>query len=230
MNWTLKETLTKLTLETDHDWTTLLTSSVLFWVQTTPYSYGLTPYEIMFGRPFPLVPKLPPEHMALTTVHYNVFPLLQHAQETSQKDPWTSMERTPPGDSDHPNRHLGRWEQNLGFTTLISSPVLTGNWMAQTSDGKASPHPKDPLKIRLKAQCPTGPSFSHPHDPYLSQPQEDLASCRNGLIPCTHSQILQEKKDFCVPAQIVPRVYYYSQVFMKEHLAFEIFSGRVGDS
>ena len=50
MNQTLKETLTKLALETGGDWVTLL-HFTLFWAQNTPYRLGLTPFEIMFGAP-----------------------------------------------------------------------------------------------------------------------------------------------------------------------------------
>ena len=54
MNRTLKETLTKLTLETGgNDWTALLPYA-LFRVQNTPRTSGLTPFELMFGAPPPL--------------------------------------------------------------------------------------------------------------------------------------------------------------------------------
>lgn len=57
---TLKEALTKLTLETGGDWTALLHFSQ-FQVWNTPYYCQVTPYEITFGRPPPLVPRLPAE-------------------------------------------------------------------------------------------------------------------------------------------------------------------------
>lgn len=57
MNRTLKETLTKLKLETDKYWVNLLPFALLqAW--RTPYVKGLTPYEIMFGRPSSLLTKL----------------------------------------------------------------------------------------------------------------------------------------------------------------------------
>jgi hypothetical protein len=48
MNRTLKETLTKLTLETSrNDWTALLPFA-LFHVRNTPRKFKLTPYEILY--------------------------------------------------------------------------------------------------------------------------------------------------------------------------------------
>lgn len=60
MNRTLKETLTKLKLETDKYWVNLLPFYLHALLQAwrTPYVKGLTPYEIMFGRPSSLLPKL----------------------------------------------------------------------------------------------------------------------------------------------------------------------------
>ncbi|XP_070923976.1 uncharacterized protein [Macaca nemestrina] len=54
MNRTIKETLTKLTLETGlKDWRRLL-SLALLRAQNTPNRFGLTPYEILYGGPPPL--------------------------------------------------------------------------------------------------------------------------------------------------------------------------------
>ena len=53
MNRTLKETLTKLSLETGADWVVLLPLA-LFPAQNTPYHFNLTPFEILHGRPTPL--------------------------------------------------------------------------------------------------------------------------------------------------------------------------------
>ena len=57
MNRTLKETLTKLALETGRDWVTLLPFA-LYKVRNSPYKMGLTPYEIMFSIPPPSIPSL----------------------------------------------------------------------------------------------------------------------------------------------------------------------------
>ena len=54
MNWTLKETLTKLALETsEKDWTALLPFA-LFRVRNTLGFYKLIPNEILCGGPLPL--------------------------------------------------------------------------------------------------------------------------------------------------------------------------------
>jgi hypothetical protein len=54
MNKTLKDTLTKLTLETaESDWIALLPYA-LFRVWNTPGASGLTPFELMFGAPLPI--------------------------------------------------------------------------------------------------------------------------------------------------------------------------------
>ena len=58
INQTLKETLIKLALETGGDWATLLPYA-LFRVRNSPHQIGLNPYEIMYGLPPPLVPRLP---------------------------------------------------------------------------------------------------------------------------------------------------------------------------
>ena len=57
MNRTLKEILTKLRLETGHGWIELLPVTLLK-VRCTPYKRGFTPYEIMFGRTPPLLPRV----------------------------------------------------------------------------------------------------------------------------------------------------------------------------
>lgn len=54
MNRTLKETLTKLAVETGgKDWVTLL-PFVLLRVRNTPGRFGLTSFEILYGEPPPL--------------------------------------------------------------------------------------------------------------------------------------------------------------------------------
>ena len=64
INRTLKETLTKLAIETGGDWVTLLPFA-LFRACNTPYQLNLTPFKILYGRPPPVCPifkgkKLPP--------------------------------------------------------------------------------------------------------------------------------------------------------------------------
>lgn len=53
MNRTLKETLTKLALETSMNWEAL-SPFFLFRTRNFPYQMGLTPFRIMFGIPQPL--------------------------------------------------------------------------------------------------------------------------------------------------------------------------------
>ena len=84
MNQTLKETLTKLAIETGGDWVTLLPFA-LFRASNTPYKLNLTPFKILYGRPPPVCPIfeekcLPPPTlrqfqqtlMALSKVHSHV--------------------------------------------------------------------------------------------------------------------------------------------------------------
>ena len=55
MNRTLKETLTKLAIETGGDWVTLLPFALLH-ARNTPYRLNLTPFQILCGRPPPVCP------------------------------------------------------------------------------------------------------------------------------------------------------------------------------
>lgn len=57
MNWTIKDTLTKLSLETGDNWVSLLPFALLR-AKCTPYISGISPFEAMFGRPPPLVLRL----------------------------------------------------------------------------------------------------------------------------------------------------------------------------
>ena len=88
MNQTLKETLTKLAIETGGDWVTLLPFA-LFRAHNTPYKLNLTPFEILYGRTPPVCPIfegkcLPPPTlgqfqqtlMALSKVHNHVWKLI----------------------------------------------------------------------------------------------------------------------------------------------------------
>lgn len=57
MNRTIKSTLSKLVWETGEGWTSLLPFALLR-ARCTPLEAGVTPFEIMFGKPPPLLPKL----------------------------------------------------------------------------------------------------------------------------------------------------------------------------
>lgn len=55
MNRTIKEPLSKLTLETgSKDWMQLLPLA-LYWVRNTPGPHSLTPFEILYGAPPPAI-------------------------------------------------------------------------------------------------------------------------------------------------------------------------------
>jgi len=56
----MKEALTKLTLETGDDWVSLLP----YRASNTPYTLGLIPFEILCGRPPPLLPSLQSDILA----------------------------------------------------------------------------------------------------------------------------------------------------------------------
>lgn len=57
MNRTLKETLNKLILETGGNWVDLLPFALLR-ARCTPYQEKFTPYEIIYGQPPPMVPRI----------------------------------------------------------------------------------------------------------------------------------------------------------------------------
>ena len=57
MNRTLKESLTKLSMETGGDWVMLLPFA-LNWVRNSPYQKRLTHFEIMYGGPSPIISNL----------------------------------------------------------------------------------------------------------------------------------------------------------------------------
>ena len=81
MNRTLKETLTKLTIETGGDWVALLPFS-LFRVCNTPYKLNLTPSEILYGRPAPVCPIFEGKCLPAPCVLVAVMPkILYHSEE-----------------------------------------------------------------------------------------------------------------------------------------------------
>lgn len=78
MNRTLKETLIKLREETGENWVELLPFA-LFRVRCTPYIKGWAPFEILYGQPVPLIPKLSTEEIEVS--NYNFLKSLQALQE-----------------------------------------------------------------------------------------------------------------------------------------------------
>ncbi|KAK1337394.1 LOW QUALITY PROTEIN: hypothetical protein QTO34_002020, partial [Cnephaeus nilssonii] len=81
MNQILKDTLTKLKLEPDENWVSLLPLALLR-ARCTPYVKGLTPFEIMFGRPPPLLPRLREEGLAVLS-NRNLLKSLQALQSST---------------------------------------------------------------------------------------------------------------------------------------------------
>ncbi|XP_031521194.1 uncharacterized protein K02A2.6-like isoform X1 [Papio anubis] len=63
MNHTLKGVLTKLILETGENWVKLLPLALLR-VRCTSYRAGFSPFEIVYGRAPPILPKLRDTHLA----------------------------------------------------------------------------------------------------------------------------------------------------------------------
>ena len=53
-NLTLTETLSKWILETDSSWVDLFPMALLR-LRMTPQSHGYSPYEIVYGRPLPII-------------------------------------------------------------------------------------------------------------------------------------------------------------------------------
>lgn len=89
MNRTIKETLTKLTLATGtRDWVLLLPMA-LYRVRNTPGPHGLTPYEIVYGAPPPLINFHDPERTKLSN-HPSLQAHLQ-ALQAVQRDIWKPL-------------------------------------------------------------------------------------------------------------------------------------------
>jgi transposase InsO family protein len=80
MNWTLKELLTKLSLETGDDCVDLLPAALLR-VRCTPYKQGFTPFEILYGRLCPIIPRLGKEILTKISNH-DLLQSLQTLQQT----------------------------------------------------------------------------------------------------------------------------------------------------
>ena len=130
MNRTLKEILTKLSLETGGDWVALLPFA-LFRVQNSPYMLGLTPFEIMCRRPPPIVPSLKTDLIADLPVDA-LFSSIQLHQRV-HKDIWKRLEalhltkpppephRFQPGDWVYVRRHHSAPSNHAGKDPTPSS-------------------------------------------------------------------------------------------------------------
>ena len=97
MNWTLKKTLPNLTFETGDDRVSLLPFA-LYRVHNSPYILGLTPFEIVYVRPPPILPNLRAE--LLTDFDDQRFLSSLQAQSQVQKQLWPRLrevcEKIPP--------------------------------------------------------------------------------------------------------------------------------------
>ena len=115
MNRTLKETLTKLVAETGGDWVALLLFA-LYRVRNSPYQLGLTPFEIMYGIPPPIIPNLKIEVLKEIDDQRLLFCL--RSLQYSHRDTWKKLKalyesgppperhRYRPGDWVYVHRHL----------------------------------------------------------------------------------------------------------------------------
>jgi hypothetical protein len=98
MNRTLKETLTKLTLETSENYWTALLPFALFCVRNTPGKFKLTPYEILYRSP----PLLTEVGRVLDPLEFNPGPSLftsMKSLEVVRNTAWEQLkEAYEPGD------------------------------------------------------------------------------------------------------------------------------------
>lgn len=183
MNRTLKEAMTKLSLETGViDWTVLLPFA-LFRARNTPGPLGVTPFEILFGAP----PPLAADPWSVPTDTHTPQSLLARlkALETVQKEVWTPLAALyQPGELQVPHqfqvgdfvyvrRHRAanlepRWKgPHLVLLTTPTAVKVDGvaAWI-HASHVKRAPPPDDdghgwtaentgnPLKLRIRRRPP----------------------------------------------------------------------------
>ena len=113
MNRTIKETLTKLTLETGtRDWVRLLLLA-LYRARNTPGPHGLTPFEIIYGSPPPAISFFDSDISALMTsptLHAHL-----QALQLVQQEIWKPISATYRADNPVPCPHLFK----IGDTVLV---------------------------------------------------------------------------------------------------------------
>jgi hypothetical protein len=179
MNQTLKETLSKLAIETGRDWVAVLHYAI-FQVQNSPYIHGLTPFEILYGALPPIVvqalpdqdPSTAPNYLAslkaLQEVQREIWPLVCSLYET--KDASNPEHGIVPGDWVWVKRHRAhtleeRWKGPY-MVILVTPTALkvdgVGPWVHHSHMHPASQqeqtdarewttwrHPDNPLKLKL---------------------------------------------------------------------------------
>ena len=184
MNRTIKETLTKLTLATGtRDWVLLLPLA-LYRARNTPGPHGLSPYEIQYGAPPPLVnfhdpemskftnsPSLQAHLQALQAVQREVWKPLAAAYQDQQDQP-VIPHPFRVGDAVWVRRHQTknlepRWKGP--YTVLLTTPTALkvdgiAAWIHAAHVKAATTPPagtawkvqrsQNPLKIRLTRGAP----------------------------------------------------------------------------
>jgi hypothetical protein len=155
MNWTLKETLSKLAIETGGDWVALLPYAI-FRVRNSPYVHGLTPFEILYGAPPPTVvqtlpdqdPSMAPNYLAslkaLQEVQQEIWPLVRSLYET--KDASNLEHGIIPGDWVWVKRHRARtleerWKGPYMVILVIPTALKVdgvGSWVHHSHVRQAS--------------------------------------------------------------------------------------------
>ena len=157
MNQTLKETLSKLVLETGGDWVTLLPLAI-FCARNSPYVHGLTPFEIMYGAPPPIIRRvqLPgaenpaPDYLnvlqALAKVQQEIWPLIRAYYESGKI--LSPEHGIVPGDTVWVKRHQvrtlePRWKGP--YVVLFTTPTALKvdgitPWVHHTHVQKILPH------------------------------------------------------------------------------------------
>lgn len=134
MNRTIKETLTKLTLAAGtRDWVLLLPLA-LYRARNTPGPHGLTPYEILYGAPPPLVNFHDPEMSKLT----NSPSLQAHLQalQAVQREVWKPLAAAYQDQLDQP---------------VIPHPFRVGDavWVRRHQTKNLEPRWKGPYTVLL---------------------------------------------------------------------------------